>query len=127
MRTLPLIFSMLILFGYTYSYGQRISSKIKEDIIGTWIPDEDGVDYRWEFSQDGICKRYSQGNVLLTFNYTVTIELSLDGTLKFNVLELVNVNDLEDKYTYTANIVDNNRLYLVYDLRPGSSIRFSRQ
>lgn len=105
---------------------QEVSNNIENDLIGTWIPDGDGVEYKWVFDATQL-KEYADGELWQVYDYTLTKEPSIDGTLMFNVLQINNVNDPSDEYVYTLNIVNNDRLYLVYDLTPGKSSGFTRQ
>ena len=43
----------------------------QDKLVGVWIPDEDGYDYRWVFKEDGILEQYSEGSVYQKSNYTI--------------------------------------------------------
>ncbi|WP_462253627.1 hypothetical protein [Ekhidna sp.] len=42
-----------------------------ELIIGTWVPDQDGYDYRWVFKENGTIDKYDEGKVWVTYRYEI--------------------------------------------------------
>lgn len=124
MRTI-IIGLFFVLFSHDL-VSQEISPKFNDYIIGTWIPDEDGVEFKWVFSESQLTE-YADGKVLQVYNYTVSQELSQDGTLTFNLLELVDQSDFSLKFNYIIDDLNLTKLTLIYSENPGDHIYFTRQ
>ncbi|WP_421762563.1 hypothetical protein [Ekhidna sp.] len=73
MKKLGFISLIGILFlTAAFTIKSNIFQNPKDKIVGTWIPDEDGYDYRWVFKSDGVLEQYSDGNLDQKSKFFVT-------------------------------------------------------
>ena len=55
-----------------FAFTESILQNQNEKIVGVWIPDESGYDYRIEVSEDGIWKEYyNKGQTFTSYEYTI--------------------------------------------------------
>lgn len=98
-----LIIITLLLIAITYSFTTKglPNQSTKDKIIGTWVSESD-TKSKWIFSLDNKCKRYYDGNLLKTYNFTITSSsCSNEYDSKY---EYVKLSDNANKtYCYAIN------------------------
>lgn len=125
MKELRILLNLVLVCIGLNSFGQTLA-EVQSSIVGTWVPDEDGVEFKWIFSESQLTE-YADGQVLQVYNYTVSQERSQDGTLTFNLLELVDQSDFSLKFNYIIDDLNITKLTLIYSDNPGDHIYFTRQ
>src|SRR5690606_529255 len=95
----------VILLGNTLLY----SNQINPSIVGTWCM-EDEPQQKMVFTSDGKMKKYVDSSQLYkTYNWTLTYETTPSG-LQSGILELVNVQNSNDKYVYLVTTLNSQYL-----------------
>jgi len=95
----------VILLGNTLVY----SNQINPSIVGTWCM-EDEPQQKMVFTSDGKMKKYVDSSQLYkTYNWTLTYETTPSG-LQSGILELVNVQNSNDKYVYLVTTLNSQYL-----------------
>ena len=124
LKKLGIITLLLTLVGFTIL---QITQEDKGLIIGTWIP-EGSPSLRWVFESGNVLKKSESGKIYKTYQYTIKEETSDDGRLKFSTLKIINMNDLNDTYTYDINGLNETIMYLNYQGNMNTSLlKYTRQ
>ena len=100
---------LLILSVLLFNNGQIYSNQKMPSIVGSWCMEEE-PEQKIVFTSDGKMKKYIDANQLLkTYNWTLTYETTPSG-VQSGILELVNVNNLNDKNIYVITTLNTEYL-----------------
>ena len=102
-------------------------------IVGTWVKrvDENNLDYRWEFTEDGECTIYWNAKSFTRYDYKIsrtTPQCGFDVPIAkqgkgpdYSYLELKNPKDPDDKFCYEITGLTDQ--YMGLSLIGGASMR----
>ena len=100
---------ILVLSVILFNNGLVYSNQIKPSIVGSWCMEEE-PEQKMVFTSDGKMKKYIDSNQLYkTYNWTLTYETTPSG-IQSGILELVNVQNLNDKYFYVVTTLSTEYL-----------------
>ena len=89
----------------------------QEDILGKWIPEGENIENRWEFTQDGMCFKYSKEVIYASYQYRITKNPSKCGIIhdgaSFSYLELSDTIS-QRILCYEIDILNNKKMSLIY-------------
>ncbi len=103
------VFITTIICSFT---ALKTNQSTKDKIIGTWISDED-INNKWVFSTNNTCKRYYNGKLLNTYNFSITgysCNNELDTIDEY--LKLTKNNSKTYCYAINGITIDGNDTYL---------------
>ncbi len=100
----------ILIFGVLFLSSSLIySNQINPSILGTWCM-EDEPEQKMVFTSDGKMKKYVNSTQLYkTYNWTLTYETTPSG-LQSGILELVNIQNSNDKYVYVVTTLNSQYL-----------------
>lgn len=110
-KIIGFVLFVLLLVGATTLLQQKDYNKL---IIGTWLPQGDGYEYRWVFTKNGKCYDYYDNALDATYTYTIQSEKSVNGKFTIWYLKLTNINDLNDIYEYDIIGLSKDTMRLDY-------------
>ena len=100
----------LVLLFLTITFGCKAQQRTQlndytTEIIGTWISNDD-LNYKREFTNNGICKDYSENVLVSTFSYSIGSSCENENTVDFIYLQLIDEDD--DVYCFEINGINEN-------------------
>jgi len=100
---------ILILSVLLFNNSLIYSNQKMPSIVGSWCMEEE-PEQKMIFTSDGKMKKYIDTNQLFkTYNWTLTYETTPSG-IQSGILELVNVNNLNDKNIYVITTLNTEYL-----------------
>lgn len=81
--------------------------------MGTWVSKEDSK-FKRVFNLSGKSFSYYDGELLDTYNYEITEEVSSNGKIILEFLKLIDVLDNTDTYEFEINAIDDDILVLEF-------------
>lgn len=128
MKSVKYIFIILInLFCLNSCRGQALQENVDQEIIGTWIA-EDDPKVKLVFSSNGELKDYYNNELTDTYDYSISHECGSESDTNAWFLKTSNKAVLEIRCYEIYGVNDNNdKVLSIRDMRTGKTFIYNKQ
>lgn len=115
-NNLILILTLILTLGFTFNCKAQLIPQQNENTIlltGTWVIEGSTIDDKWVFNSDGTMQEYADNQVDISYSWVVLNSNTPSG-IRISHLEIVNITDTSERYIYEINMLNEEKLVLVY-------------